>query len=313
MNYHAWSRTLRLYLTGLSMGTADLIPGVSGGTIAFVSGIYEELLYSINLITGQVLRLCLQGEIRQGWKLIPFRFLLPLALGMASAIFGLAHLLSWLLETYPVYIWGFFFALVIASTVIVAKRVRVWNIRYVALFVLSAIGAFLLVGLSPVETPFTLWMIFLSGFIAICAMILPGISGSFILLLLGKYRQVLEAVTERDFLTLGVFTLGCVLGISFFSRFLGWLFKKHHDISVVILAGFMLGSVRKIWPWQLENQPVLPDHFGTETGIALVLILLGFTIVFGLDRFRFLKEQTQDLGNKTFVHEHQAALEETNG
>lgn len=311
MNYRTWSRALRLYLTGLSMGTADLIPGVSGGTIAFVSGIYEELLFSINLITGQVLKLFLQRQIRQAWKLIPFRFVLPLGLGMASAIFGLAHALSWLLETYPVYVWGFFFALVIASTVIVAKRVSTWNVRRIALFIFSAIGAFVLVGLSPVETPFTPWMIFLSGFIAICAMILPGISGSFILLLLGKYRQVLEAVTERDFFTLGIFSLGCVLGIALFSRFLGWLFKKHHDISVVVLAGFMLGSVRKIWPWQLENQPVLPTSFGADTALTLGLMLLGFVIVFGLDRFRFLKEHTQDLGNKTFAHEHQATLEQT--
>ncbi len=313
MKYRTWSRTIRLYLTGVSMGTADLIPGVSGGTIAFVSGIYEELLYSINLITSQVLKLVLKGQIREGWKLIPFRFLIPLALGMASAIFGLAHTLSWLLEVYPLYVWGFFFALVIASTYIVAKRVRVWNVRYIASFILSTIGAFWLVGLSPVETPFTPWMIFLSGFIAICAMILPGISGSFILLLLGKYRQILAAVTERDFFTLVIFTLGCILGISLFSRFLGWLFQKHHDISVVVLAGFMLGSVRKIWPWQFENQPVLPDRFGTETALVLVFMVIGFVIIFGLDRFRALKERTQDLGSKAFVHEHEVALEQGKG
>jgi putative membrane protein len=312
MNYRHWSRTLRLYLTGLSMGTADLIPGVSGGTIAFVSGIYEELLHSINLITGQVLKLWLKGQIREGWSLIPFRFLLPLALGMISAIFGLAHALSWLLETYPLYVWGFFFALVMTSTMIVAKRVRVWNASRATLFALSAIGAFFLVGLSPVETPFTLWAIFLSGFIAICAMILPGISGSFILLLLGKYQQVLKAVTESDFLTLGVLGLGCVLGLALFSRFLSWLFKKYHDISVVILAGFMLGSVRKIWPWQLENKPVLPDQFNTETGTVLVFMLIGFIIVFGLDRFRFLKERTQDLENKTLPHDHQSGIKQTN-
>lgn len=281
------------------MGTADLIPGVSGGTIAFVSGIYEELLHSINLITSQVLKLWLKGHIREGWKLIPFRFLLPLGFGILSAIFGLAHALSWLLKTYPLYVWGFFFALVMTSTMIVAKRVHTWSTSRAAVFVLSAIGAFFLVGLSPVETPFTLWAIFLSGFIAICAMILPGISGSFILLLLGKYQQVLKAVTESDFLTLGVLGLGCVLGLALFSRFLGWLFKKYHDISVVILAGFMLGSVRKIWPWQLENQPILPDHFNTETVIVLTCMLLGFAIVFGLDRFRFLKERTQDLEHKS--------------
>ena len=142
-------------------------------------------------------------------------------------------------------------------------------------------------------------------------MILPGISGSFILLLLGKYRQVLEAVAEPDLLTLGVLALGCVLGISLFSRFLGWLFKKHHNISVVVLAGLMLGSVRKIWPWQLENQPVLPESFGIETGLVLACMSLGFVIVLGLDRFRFLKESTQDLGNKTFSQQHQASLEQS--
>jgi len=285
-------RSLRLYITGFCMGMADLIPGVSGGTIAFVSGIYEDLLSSINVATGQALRLLLRGNILSAFRAIPFSFFIPLGLGIGSAIFGLAHALSWLLEHHPQPVWGFFFGLVLASTVIVIKRVARWQARYIFAFLLSTVGAFLLVGLSPVETPVTWWMIFLSGMIAICAMILPGISGSFILLLLGKYRQMLAAVVEKDFLTLIIFFAGCIIGISFFSRFLSWLFKHYHDISVAILAGVMLGSVRKIWPWQIQNQLALPNQANGTTALVILCILAGCALVLWLDRFKFIKEHT---------------------
>ncbi len=295
MNKKAFFRGIQLYAIGFCMGTVDLIPGVSGGTVAFVSGIYEELLKSINIVTGQVPGLVFKGKPRQAFDIIPFRFLLPIALGMGSAIFSLAHALSWILERASQQVWGFFFGLVLASTIIVMKRVTPWNARYVIAFLISMIVSFFLVSLSSVETPFTWWMVFLSGFIAICAMILPGISGSFILLLLGKYRQILEAVVNRDFMTLFIFTLGCILGISVFARFLSWLFKHYHNISVAILAGIMLGTIRKIWPWQFQERLMFPQQLDSGVILTIVLIILGFAVVFGLDRLQFLKERSQDL------------------
>lgn len=307
---------LRLFVTGFAMGTADLIPGVSGGTIAFLSGIYEELLKSIKLVTGDVLRLFFKLKFTEAIKLIPFRFLLPLVVGLFGAIFLLANVLSYLLSTYPVFVWAFFFGLVLASTRVVSKRVSNWGMIEIGGFVVAAIGAYILVGSVPVETPSSLLFFFLAGMIAIAAMILPGISGSFILLLLGKYQQVLGAVTNRDFLTLIVFALGAVFGIALFSRVLTYLFAKHHNISVAILAGFMLGSVRKIWPWQEvvstrinshgEEVPlivnnVLPNNFDANVILALALSLIGAGIVLYLGKLDLVKETEQDLTKKQRV------------
>ena len=304
---------IRLFVTGFSMGSADLIPGVSGGTIAFLSGIYEELIASIKLVTGDVVRLFIRFKFAEGVKIIPFKFLTPLAVGLFGAIFLLANLLSYLLSTYPVFVWSFFFGLVLASTWVVSKRIKKWGIADVTGFIVSAIGAYILVGMVPVETPSELFFFFLAGMIAIVAMILPGISGSFILLLLGKYQQVLGAVTSRDFLTLLVFALGAVFGIALFSRVLSWLFARHHNISVAILAGFMLGSVRKIWPWKevvetrinshgelvpLVENNILPASFDISIVFALVLIIIGAGVVLYLGKLDLIKEQKEDLGNE---------------
>ncbi len=304
---------LRLFVTGFSMGAADLIPGVSGGTIAFLSGIYEELIASIKLVTGDVLRLFLKLKFVEGLRLIPFRFLIPLALGLFGAIFLLANLLSYLLTSYPVFIWAFFFGLVIASVFVVSKRIKKKSINNTIGFLISAVGAYILVGAVPVETPNNLIFFFLSGMIAICAMILPGISGSFILLLLGKYQQVLGAVINKDFLTLIVFALGAVFGLALFSRVLSWLFSKYHDISVAILAGFMLGSVRKIWPWKevvltrinshgevvpLVEKNIMPVVFDVSVIIAIVLALIGAGIVLYLGKLDLVKETEEDLTKK---------------
>ena len=198
------------------MGTADLIPGVSGGTIAFLSGIYEELLQSIKTVSGDFLKLLLSGKIKEAIKVIPFKFLVPLALGLFTAVLSLANLMSYLLKEYPIFVWSFFFGLVLASTWIVLKRVVKWDISDKLAFVISTIAAYILVGAIPVETPNTPFFIFVSGMIAICAMILPGISGSFILLLLGKYQQILGAVTNKDVVTLAIFMVGAVLGLALF-------------------------------------------------------------------------------------------------
>lgn len=313
----------RLYATGFAMGTADLIPGVSGGTIAFLSGIYEELLYSIKTLSGECIKLFVQRKFTQALKLVPFRFLVPLALGIFSALFSLAGLLTFLLKDYPMFVWAFFFGLVLASTWIVLKRVVKWDVSDKVSFVVSTVITYFLVGLIPIETPNTLPVVFVSGAIAISAMILPGISGSFILLLLGKYQQILAAVTNRDVVTLGVFMTGCVIGLALFSRVLSWLFKNHHDISVAILAGVMLGSVRKIWPWQEvittrinshgEEVPMIVQNIWPNMGdgVTYVLILLsivGAALILYMDRFQVSKERMNDVDNPRLAQQHRQSL-----
>jgi putative membrane protein len=318
-------RYLRLYATGLAMGTADLIPGVSGGTIAFLSGIYEELIYSIKLVTGDVMRLLIKGKIVPAFKLVPFKFLVPLAVGLFSAILLLANLFSYLLKNQAVFVWAFFFGLVLASVFVVLKRVVKWDLSDKVSFVASAVFAYFLVGLVPVETPATPVYFFVSGMIAISAMILPGISGSFILLLMGKYQQVLTAVTERDLMTLFVFATGCIVGIAVFARVLSWLFKKHHDISVAVLAGFMLGSIQKIWPFKevvstrvnshgevvpFIEKNVLPQSFDASVVGTLFLFAIGVFLVFYLDKKQVVGEQVKDVKDQEFVKEHKKSLKD---
>lgn len=318
------TRSLRLFVTGLSMGIADLVPGVSGGTIAFLSGIYEELLESIRIVSGTTLKLLLQGKMILAVQSVPFSFLIPLVGGLGLSIFSLANLLSWLLNSYPVFVWSFFFGLVLASVFIVLKRVVSWDLPDKIAFTVATIAAYFLVGAVPIETPTNLLFIFLSGAIAICAMILPGISGSFILLLLGKYQYILAAVVGRDFLTLAVFIGGCIIGLSVFARFLSWLFAHHHDISVVVLAGIMLGSIRKIWPWKevvatrinshgevvpfIENN-VLPATLDESVLLAIILVIAGMVIMYTLDRLKVVKEQTEDLPNSELPLQHQKSLD----
>ena len=296
----------RLFITGFFMGMADLIPGVSGGTVAFVSGIYEELLVSIRKVSGEVLKLLLQFKIKEALAAIPFRFLAPLFAGIFTAVLSLANLLGYLLDTYPSFVWSFFFGLVIASTWIVAKRVTTWSMANMISFALFLVVGYVVVGAVPVETPSNLPMYFLSGMIAICAMILPGISGSFILLILGKYGQVLDAVRDMNIQILIAVALGCVVGLAIFSRFLSWLFAKHHDISVAALAGFMLGSVRKLWPWQevietrinshgevvpLATKNIIPSNIDLSVLGILLLMAIGVALVLYIERLDLVKEE----------------------
>lgn len=323
--HHKTKQYVRLVLTGFAMGTADLIPGVSGGTIAFLSGIYEELLYSIKIVTGEVLQLVLKGQIVKAWKAIPFGFLIPLVLGLFAAILTLANVLSYLLDTYPVFVWAFFFGLVLASVWVVLKRVVKWDVSDKISFVVSAVVAYIVVGAVPVETPNNLIFIFFSGMIAICAMILPGISGSFILLLLGKYSQILDAVTNRDILTLIVFMGGAIVGLALFARLLSWLFSKHHDISIAILAGFMLGSIRKLWPWKevvetrvnshgeivpLVERNIFPHTFDLSVVFAVLLAVIGAVGIIYLYKAQLTREQTKDLEDKEFNKEHVHSLKD---
>jgi putative membrane protein len=304
------------------MGSADTVPGVSGGTIAFLLGIYEQLIYSIKLLSGEVLHLIVRLKIKEAWQKVPFGFLVPLFLGMMTAILALSNGISYLLKHQPEFVWSFFFGLVLASVMVVRKRVVTWNKHDYFALVLTAIFAYFLVGSVPVETPATLLAFLLAGAVAICAMILPGISGSFLLVIMGKYEQVLTAVSEQNFLVLGAVMTGSILGLALFSRLLSWLFAKHHDIVVAALIGFMIGSLRKVWPWKEvistrinshgEVVPLLESNvlpiLNSAFFFSLVLIALGFGLILFLDRFNVTKESVKDVEDKQFEKEHAQAL-----
>ena len=275
---------IKLALKGFCMGAADVVPGVSGGTMAFILGIYEELILAIRSFDLTFAKLALSLKFREALEHVNWKFLLALGLGILTAILSLAKGLSWLLTNQPVMIWSFFFGLVLASVLTVRTRVSRWTVGLVAAAIIAAIAAFFLVGLTPVSTPETWWFLFLSGAVAICAMILPGISGAFILVLLGKYHFVLEAVNQRNLPPLIIVAAGAVVGIIIFSRLLGWLFKNHHDLVVAVLCGLMLGSLRKVWPWKLDGVNIWPAGLNSEVFIALGLAVLGVIVVAALDR-----------------------------
>ncbi len=287
-----------LVARGFAMGASDVVPGVSGGTLACLLGISEELIDSIRAVVKPVaIKLLLKFKLKEAFTLLPWKFLVAVGSGILLAIFSLANFLEWMLLNHPALLWSFFFGLVIASIFTVSKRIRRWHGITLGAIAGGAIAAYYIVGLVPVETPNAPWFLFLSGALAICAMILPGISGSFILVLLGKYQYVLSAVNNRDFVTLFLVAAGAAVGLVTFAQFLGWLFKRYHDTTVAILIGLMLGSLRKIWPWKetvafierhgeeipIVQNNVLPQTWTPEVAYALILGIVGFVVVFALD------------------------------
>lgn len=283
-----------LLLKGIGMGAADVVPGVSGGTIAFIVGIYEELIESIKSINGASLKLFFTGKWAAFWKAVNGNFLLALVTGIAISIFSLAKLITWLLETHPILVWSFFFGLVLASTWFVSKDIRKWDWKTILCFLIGAAIALFITIATPAETPNGLWFIFLSGAIAICAMILPGISGSFILVLLGKYYYIMDAVKSFDIPIMLVFICGAAIGITSFARVLSYTLRRFHDITIAVLAGFMLGSLNKVWPWketiesmdkhgmvQIAESNILPNEYIWQ-GFALMVI--GFLLVYFLEK-----------------------------
>lgn len=316
---------LRLFFTGFAMGSADIVPGVSGGTIAFIFGIYEELIYSIKTASGDAVKLLAKGNIKKALETIPFNFLLPLVLGIFTAIFSVAGIMSSLLETHPVPVWSFFFGLVLSSIFIVSKRVIKWDYKDAAALIIATAGAYTLVGAVPHETPQTTLALFLAGAIAICAMILPGISGSFLLIIMGKYSQILSAVNDRNFMVLATVGIGAVIGLATFSRVLNWLFKNYHDLMVATLTGFMIGSLRKIWPWKetletrinshgievpLLQQNILPSAFTTEVLMSLVLFVAAVSLMIYVQKLELTEEHLHDVEDKKFRRKHRHALQE---
>ena len=282
-----------LTLKGMAMGAADVVPGVSGGTIAFIAGIYDELINSIKSINMHSLKLLFTGKIAAFWKAVNGNFLFALLLGIPISVFSLAKLITYLLLNEPVLVWSFFFGLVLASTWFVTKDIKGWNWKTVAGFVGGAVIAYYITVATPAETSTNLMFIFLCGAIAICAMILPGISGSFILVLLGKYFYVMEAVKTLDLVVLGVFAFGAALGITSFSRVLSYALKNFRNITLSVLSGFMLGSLNKVWPWKeveklvSDGHEVMIEHNiapNTEVAEAVVLMLIGFILVYVLEK-----------------------------
>lgn len=294
-----------LFLKGMAMGGADIVPGVSGGSIALVTKIYEKLLDSIGSIDMEALYLLKSLKLRAFWKHVNGGFLLTLVLGILTSIFTLSRAITFLMENHAIPLWSFFCGLILISAVVILRDIRRWNLLVILAIPVGAIIAFFITEIPPVATPETIWFTFISGAIAICAMILPGISGSFILLILGQYEQILQAVNEKDLLTLGVFAIGCVVGILSFSRLISWLLKRFHAITLAFLSGFMLGSINKIWPWKEvisyrlsgsgEQKPFLtkniwPHHYQLTTGeeahflMAILAFLVGVVIVVGIER-----------------------------
>lgn len=288
-----------LMLRGFAMGCSDVVPGVSGGTMAFILGIYEELIDSIRVV-GQphFLQAVFRFRIKEVFQILNWKFLLSVFLGIVLAVLTLAQGLEWLLHNEPVFLWSFFFGLVLASVVAVSKRIKQWSPPLIGATLIGTVGAFMLVGLVPLETPDAWWFYFLSGAVAICAMILPGISGAFILVLLGKYMDILAAVNDRDLVTIAIVGAGAIIGLVTFAQLLGWLFKRYHDLTVALLIGLMIGSLRKIWPWKevvefIERKgeiiPVIEHNIlpalNGELGLAIVLGVIGFVLVMGLDRW----------------------------
>jgi putative membrane protein len=293
-----------IFLRGILMGAADIVPGVSGGTMAFITGIYARLLGSLRAFDMACLKLVLRGEIKAAWAHVDGSFLFTLVLGIATSILTLARLLSWLLENHPVPLWAFFFGLILASALILLRQVERWSPTRIIILLLGVCIA-VFIALSPqVAINATLPLVFLSGFLAICAMILPGISGSFILVLLGMYGTVLSALKSLDIVFIAVFAFGAAGGLMCFSRILHWLLSRYHELTMALLTGFLFGSLTVVWPWKqvlswvtgshgqlkaAQQMPVSPAEYLTATGqdpqliLCTLLIVLGFFTVWFID------------------------------
>ena len=295
---------ISLYLKGVAMGSADVVPGVSGGTIAFIAGIYEELLDSIRSINLSSVKLLFSKGVVSFWKEINGTFLVVLLAGILTSILSLARLITYLLANHAILVWAFFFGLIVGSVYFVATKIKKWNVPVIISGIIGIAIAYYITITVPAETSQSLPFIFLAGFIAICAMILPGISGSFILLLIGKYEYILTALKNIDLSVIITFSVGCVAGLLSFASLISWLFRKYHDLTVALLTGFMIGSLNKVWPWKevlefrvnshgeevpLIERSVLPGVYENLTGndpqilAATGLALVGLIIIIAFE------------------------------
>ena len=295
-------------LKGMAMGAADVVPGVSGGTIAFISGIYEELLIAISNVNLSLLKTLKTSGVKAAWKQLNGSFLAALFLGIFVSIVSLAKVIKHLLESQPILLWSFFFGLVLASIIYIAKQITDWNFKAFLVLIIGAVIAYFITTLNPlISGNSSSLFVFVAGAIAICAMILPGISGSFILVLLGAYKSVLEAVNDRDFKTILVFMAGAVVGLLTFSKVLKWLFKNHKNLTLAVLTGFIIGSLNKIWPWKetltwrinsrglevpFNQQSISPFSFDEDPQLimAIAFAVLGFVLILGMEKLAIKKQ-----------------------
>ena len=305
-----FKNTLMLFLKGVGMGGADVVPGVSGGTIAFITGIYEELLDSIKAVDVEALKLLVTFKFSAFWTKINGSFLLPLFLGILASVFSLASLMHYLLNNHAISLWSFFFGLIIVSSILVLRETKKWKALNIISIIIGIVVAYAVTELTPTSTPNGYLFIYLAGAIAICAMILPGISGAFILLILGKYVFITGALKDFDLAVIAVFALGCLTGLLTFARAVSWLLKKYHDVAIAVLSGFMIGSLNKVWPWKIitafrlnsegEQVPtltenVLPGEYLRQLGEnpqvfqAVLFMALGIFIVVLIEKIAHYK------------------------
>jgi len=283
----------------MAMGAADVVPGVSGGTIAFISGIYEELITSINNVNLSLFKTWKKDGFKTAWNQLNGNFLLALFIGIFISLFSLATLVSWLLENEPVLLWSFFFGLVAASVFFVGKEIENWKAGTIIALIIGAVVAFYITTLPPSGNSDSLPYLFFSGALAVCAMILPGISGAFILVLLGSYKTILDAVHERDITLIAVVGAGAIFGLLSFAKLLKWMFDNYKNITLAILTGFILGSLNKIWPWKrvletrilgekeiIIDENVSPFTFAGDNQLmyAIIAAIIGFSLIFILER-----------------------------
>ncbi|NND88138.1 MAG: DUF368 domain-containing protein [Flavobacteriaceae bacterium] len=305
---------ITVFFKGIAMGAADVVPGVSGGTIAFISGIYEELIETIHRLDLGFFRMGKEQGWRSAWTFYNLSFLLALFTGIFVSILSLAQLITYFLQEYPILVWSFFFGLVIASILYVGKQISRWNALVIVALIVAAVLAYTITLAEPIGSPDSTWFLFVAGFVAIIAMILPGISGAFILLLLGAYEMVIGALTllsdgivRMDWelfsgavIKLLIFALGAILGLKVFSRALNWMFKHHKNLILAVLTGFMIGALNKIWPWKevLEyrtshsgeevpflERSILPSQYVEDPKLllAIVFMVLGFVVILGME------------------------------
>ncbi|WP_454986653.1 DUF368 domain-containing protein [Capnocytophaga bilenii] len=297
-------------LKGIAMGAADVVPGVSGGTIAFISGIYEELISSISKINLQALKVLTQEGIVAFWKYINGSFFLALLMGIGISIISLAKVMKFLLENHPIMVWSFFFGLMVASVLFLMKEIERWNFGSIMVMLLAGAIAYIITVIPPLVNGSNenVFFIFLCGALAICAMILPGISGAFILVLLGAYHTVLDALSSWNFKIILIFGIGALTGILSFSKALKWLFAKYRNLTFAGLTGFIIGSLNKVWPWKetLQTDPlngsviheksVLPStfemitHNDAQVVTALLLAIVGFFVIYGIEKWSNLQK-----------------------
>lgn len=290
---------LQLVLKGMAMGAADIVPGVSGGTIALIAGIYEEFVNALKSFSSALAVLKNQG-LKAAWIHVNGSFLLTLFSGIIISLLGLVQFIKFALSHHPVMLWSFFFGLILASCYFVGKMVNRWSLASILALIIGTALIFFITSFSPAETTTAPWFVFLSGMLAICAMILPGISGSFILVLLGKYKYIIESLSELNLSVIITFALGCIVGLLSFSHLLSWMLRKHHNFTMALLTGFMIGSLNKIWPWKnvlewgvdrhgeklaLLEENVLPNNFLGDPQLiqAIILALFGAVLIILLE------------------------------